>query len=93
MTHKITIVVLLLIASTTCGCLSSHKYVHENNPAEYIELKYNDKFIVHQEDGFAGTWWIHNDALNLQTNFGTVITMPANGSAYIDPDGDRWTQK
>ena len=88
----IVIIILILIATTTSGCMTK-KYVHETDSTEYIHLKYNDRFVVHQTNGFAGTWWTHNESLFLQSDSGHLIIMPAINNTYIDPDGERWVKK
>lgn len=91
MNHKTLLIIILIIATLLSGCTTkTNTYTHENNPAEYLELYGDHQYVVVQDVGFCGTWHIHNNALHLYFNDALLYTLQPNGSAYIDPDGDRW---
>ena len=94
MNHKILLIAILIIAALSSGCATKmNTYVHETNPADYMELYADNQYVVVTEAGFCGTWRIHNNALHLYFNGAVLYVLQLNGSAYIDPDGDRWVRK
>ena len=94
MKHILIVIGILVIAAMSSGCASkTNTYINEANPADYMELYADNRYVVVSEAGFCGTWRIHNDALYLYFNGAVLYVLQLNGSAYVDPDGDRWVRK
>ena len=93
MTPKtIVILLLLLIATSTCGCTGKMSTYTQDGTENRLELRSNDHFTIHQSDGFSGIWCADGDSLKLHPLAGGELTLTKAGRDYIDADGDRWVR-
>ena len=92
--QKLILIVVLIFAAAMSGCTEkSSTYIHDSNPDEYMELYIDQRYVVVQDAGFCGTWYLHDNALHLYFNDALLYVLQPNGTGYLDPDGDRWTKK
>jgi hypothetical protein len=94
------LLVIILISVSFLGCdkLSrmgiSGTYVSEKNEKNFMELKTNGSFYVHENGmGMAGSYEIDGDQITLKTDMGFASRGKVDGNTLIDDDGERWTKK
>ena len=69
-------------------------YVSEKNAKNYMELKSNGSFYVHENGmGAAGSYEVDGDQVTLKTDLGLATRGKIDGKTLVDDDGDRWTKQ
>lgn len=89
------ILALMTLCLTSCSTSSVYgKYLYNQNPRDYTELKSDKTFFVQQTTMSAhGTFEIDGTNLTLKPSSGGVWRGTIDGNTIIDSEGMRWTKK
>jgi len=92
---SVAIIAFMTLCLTSCSTSSVYgKYVYNQNPADYTELKPDKTFFVQQSNmSVHGTFKIDGTNLTLNPSSGGVWRGSINGNTLIDSEGMPWTKK
>ena len=92
---SVAIIALMTLCLTSCSTSSVYgKYVYNQNPNDYTELKSGMTFFVRQSTmSVHGTFEIDGTNLILNPSSGGVWLGTINGNTIIDGEGMHWTKK
>ena len=92
---SVAIIALLTPGLTSCSTHSVYgKYVYNQNPKDYTELKSDRTFFVQQTNMRAqGTFEIEGTNLTLNPSSGGAWRGAIVGNTIIDSEGMSWTKK
>ena len=70
------------------------KYISEDNPDDYMELKSNGTFYSEEEGiGFSGSYDVNGNELTLSLAIGFATKVRIEGDVIIDEDRERWVRQ
>ena len=92
---SVAIIALMTLCLTSCSTSSVYgKYVYNQNPSDYTELKSDKTFFVQQSNmSVHGTFEIDGTNLTLKPSSGGVWRGTIDGNTIIDSEGKHWTKK
>ena len=92
---SVAIIALMTFFLTSCSTGSVYgKYVYDQNPNDYTELKSDKTFFVRQTNlSVHGTFSIKGTNLTLNPSSGGVWRGVIDGNTIVDSEGMRWTKK
>ena len=92
---SVAIIALMTLCLTSCSTSSVYgKYVYNQNPNDYTELKSDMTFFVRQSTmSVHGTFAIDGTNIMLNPSSGGVWRGTIEGNILIDGEGMHWTKK
>jgi len=86
--------IVTVIATSECTASVAGKYVSEKNARNYLELKSDGTFYLHEGfTDFAGKYEVEGSQITLKTEMGFASRGTIEGKTLIDKDGVRWTKQ
>jgi hypothetical protein len=91
---SVSIIALMTLCSTSCSTSSVYgKYIYDQNPSDYTELKSDKTFFVQQTTmSVHGTFEIDGTNLTLNPSSGGVWHGTIDGNKISDGDGMHWNK-
>ena len=97
MHRSIGLAILLLVALALLAACSGNKvagkYISEDNPDDYLELRSDGNFYSQEEGiGISGSYDVDGNEITLSLAIGLSTKARIEGDVIIDEDGERWVK-